>query len=121
MCVECRGVIGRKSPVCLLEICHYLLTINPQESQSVTVSDWRNLKGGSKDGFKAGLTLTSSGTMYQDKKHTRDTCSLRTNGKCIAMARKMYKAVAVKPVEGMSACITDSGIRNSKCFITNLK
>lgn len=35
---------GREIPVCLLEICHYLLTINPQESQSVTVSDLRDLK-----------------------------------------------------------------------------
>lgn len=46
VCVECRAVTGRESPVCLLEICHYLLTINPQEPQSVTVSVWRNLNWG---------------------------------------------------------------------------
>lgn len=28
----------------LLELCHYLLTISPQESQSLTDSDWKILE-----------------------------------------------------------------------------
>lgn len=70
VCVECRAVTGRESPVCLLETCHYLLTMNPQECQSV--SDWLNLNGGSRDGFKAGLTLISSDTMYLDKEQAHN-------------------------------------------------
>lgn len=38
----------------------------------------------------------------------RDTGTLQTNGKYVAVWRKMYKAVAAKPVVGMTACITQT-------------
>jgi len=49
-----------------MEMCHYVLIIHIQESQ--LLSFWLvELEGESRQGFKAGPTLTSSESMYLDK------------------------------------------------------
>lgn len=75
----------------------------------------------SRDGFKAGLTLTSSGTMHLDKEQAhQDTGTLQTNGKYIAMWRGVYKVVAAKTTSRndrtYNATILGKGIMNNPNF-----
>lgn len=72
VCVEYRAEAGRESPdVPPGDLSLFIDHISPGASASHSL--WLvGLEGESRDGFKAGLTLTSSGTKYLDKEQAHE-------------------------------------------------